>query len=134
MASPRRLAVVWGAAMWAAPSEITSFKDCSMRPRNAYRLAGAAVVVAVFLSLVTAARAAEPYKWGNVAIFGGGFVSGIVTHPAEKNLIYCRTDIGGAYRWDEPARRWVAITDWISGPGWNYTGIESLAIDPSDPN
>lgn len=74
------------------------------------------------------------YVWNNVAIYGGGFVSGIITHPSEKDLIYARTDIGGAYRWDAANKRWIALTDWTTGDTWNYTGIESLAVDPSDPN
>jgi photosystem II stability/assembly factor-like uncharacterized protein len=94
------------------------------------------IVATIILMTACAARAGDtaPYRWGNVAILGGGFVSGIITHPTEKGLIYCRTDIGGAYRWDESNRRWIPITDWISGPDWNYSGIESLAVDPSDPN
>ncbi|HET6533899.1 MAG TPA: hypothetical protein VFH03_25215, partial [Actinoplanes sp.] len=48
--------------------------------------------------LAAAAVAADPYAWKNVRIDGGGFVPGIVFSRAERNLIYARTDIGGAYR------------------------------------
>ena len=51
------------------------------------------------------------YRWSNVAIGGGGYVTGMVYSEAEENLIYARTDIGGAYRWKEDEQRWVAITD-----------------------
>lgn len=74
-----------------------------------------------------------PYRWNNVSIGGGGFVTGLVFHPAEKGLAYARTDVGGAYRWDVAGKRWVALTDWIGVEDVNLTGIESLAIDPSDP-
>ncbi len=94
------------------------------------------VGIALLLGAATAARAGESYRWGNVPIFGGGFVSGIVAHPTAKGLMYCRTDIGGAYRWDGDASgtsgRWTAITDWVDGDHWNYTGIEALAVDPND--
>ena len=73
----------------------------------------------------------EPYVWHNVVIGGGGFVTGIITHPRQKGLMYARTDVGGAYRWDDSARRWIPLTD---GTGdVDFTGVESLAVDPSDP-
>lgn len=84
--------------------------------------------------IAQASSAAEiAYRWNNVSIGGGGFVTGLVFHPAEKGLAYARTDVGGAYRWDAAGKRWVALTDWIGAEDVNLTGIESLAIDPSDP-
>jgi photosystem II stability/assembly factor-like uncharacterized protein len=80
-----------------------------------------------------AASRSEPYTWRNVAIGGGGFVTGIEFHPAERGLAYARTDVGGAYRWDASARRWIPLTDWLGHDDANLTGIESIAVDPSDP-
>jgi hypothetical protein len=77
---------------------------------------------------------AVPYTWRNVAIGGGGFVTGIIFHPRQKDLMYARTDVGGAYRWESAAQRWIPITDWIGAEDVNLTGIESLAVDPSDAN
>ena len=75
-----------------------------------------------------------PYLWKSVAMRGGGFVDGIIYSPVEKDLIYARTDMGGAYRWDTPMNGWVPITDWISRANWNWIGIESIAADPVDAN
>ncbi|WP_229259024.1 GDSL-type esterase/lipase family protein [Duganella flavida] len=44
--------------------------------------------------------ASTQYAWDNVSIGGSGFVSGLITSKTEKDLIYARTDVGGAYRWD----------------------------------
>ncbi len=71
--------------------------------------------------------------WRNVVMGGGGFVTGIIPHPRQKGLMYARTDVGGAYRWDDSAQRWIPITDWMGPADWNLTGIESLAVDPNDP-
>jgi hypothetical protein len=74
------------------------------------------------------------YVWNNVAIVGGGFVDGIVMHPGQLGLMYARTDIGGAYRWDTFVQRWAPLTDWVGMGNDNLLGIESIGIDPSSPN
>lgn len=97
------------------------------------------VVALMLLCRLTAAEAQPPpgepnsYSWHNVVIGGGGFVTGIVFHPRQKGLMYARTDVGGAYRWDDAAQHWVPLTDWIGAADVNLTGIESLAVDPADP-
>lgn len=75
---------------------------------------------------------AGPYDWKNVAIVGGGYVPAVVFSPVEKDLIYARTDMGGAYRWDPSTSSWLALTDWVGFDDWNYLGIESIAADPKD--
>lgn len=77
---------------------------------------------------------AESYTWRNVAIGGGGFVTGVEFHPTERGLAYARTDVGGAYRWDSAAQTWVPLLDWLGQSEWNLHGIESVALDPTDPN
>jgi xyloglucan-specific exo-beta-1,4-glucanase len=80
------------------------------------------------------AQTTETYTWRNVAIGGGGgFVPGIVFNTTEQNLIYARTDIGGAYRWDQVSGRWIPLLDWIGFDDWNLTGVDSIATDPVDP-
>ena len=74
------------------------------------------------------------YDWRSVQINGGGFITGIVPHPAARDLIYVRTDVGGAYRLDPASRHWVPITEWIHQDQWTLTGIESIGIDPTDPD
>ncbi|MFN8206607.1 MAG: hypothetical protein U0T82_04275 [Bacteroidales bacterium] len=76
----------------------------------------------------------EPYSWKNVQIVGGGFVDGIIFHPTEKNLRYCRTDMGGAYRWDQKNSRWQPLLDWVSYSDLNLMGVESIALDPQNPD
>lgn len=60
---------------------------------------------------------------------GGGFVTGIIYNQSDPNLVYARTDVGGAYRWNPTNSTWTPITDSINAPG-----VLSLATDPINPN
>jgi len=75
-----------------------------------------------------------PYVFKNIQIVGGGFVDGIVFHPTVKGVRYCRTDIGGAYRWNDHLKRWEPMMDWVSEKDNNLMGVESIALDPEDPD
>jgi hypothetical protein len=77
---------------------------------------------------------AEPYVWKNAQIVGGGYVPSVVFNPKEKDLIYARTDMGGAYRWDPVNSVWIPLLDWVSMADWNMWGMESIATDPVDPD
>lgn len=76
---------------------------------------------------------AVPYRYRQVAIGGGGYVTGIVVHPRVPELIYLRTDVGGAYRYDPEAQRWLPLLDGFDRRHWHQYGVESLAVDPQDP-
>ncbi len=79
------------------------------------------------------AETTESYDWQNVAIGGGGFVSGVTFSPIEENVIYARTDVGGAYSWDETNQSWVSMMDWVDADERGLLGVESLTIDPNEP-
>ena len=74
-----------------------------------------------------------PYSWASVPVVGGGFVDGIICHPKVEGVRYCRTDMGGAYRWDNAQKRWVQLLDWVSEADSNLQGVESIALDPKHP-
>ncbi|WP_031105942.1 cellulose binding domain-containing protein [Streptomyces sp. NRRL S-146] len=78
--------------------------------------------------------AADTYTWKNARIDGGGFVPGIVFNRSEKNLAYARTDIGGAYRWQESSKTWTPLLDSVGWEDWGHTGVVSIASDSVDPN
>nr|WP_238162618.1 X2-like carbohydrate binding domain-containing protein [Cohnella sp. AR92] len=81
------------------------------------------------------AAGTEAYNWRNVVTgAGGGFVPGIIFNETQPNLIYARTDIGGAYRWNQSTSSWVSISDSVGWVDWNKNGVDALATDPVDPN
>lgn len=73
------------------------------------------------------------FEWQSVEINGGGFVPGIIFHPASPGLLYARTDVGGLYRWDEETKRWKQLFDFLRRDQSDYMGVLSIALDPSDP-
>jgi xyloglucan-specific exo-beta-1,4-glucanase len=74
--------------------------------------------------------AAQASTWNSVKFGGGGYVTGLIYHPTSPNVLYARTDVGGAYRWNQASSSWTPITD---GAGWGADSvghcIESMATD-----
>ena len=99
-------------------------------------------VILQFLLLIlcllsgTATSRAQAYNWKPVAIHGGGFVTGILFHPNAPGLMYCRTDVGGAYRWNPTNNTWVPLMDFIGYPNneWSLVSAESIGLDAQDTN
>lgn len=90
--------------------------------------------LALCLGLAAAdTQAADSFHWGNVAIGGGGFVSAVLPSYLEKDLFYVRTDVGGAYRWNEAGKKWIPLNDWIGADELGLWGIEAMAVDPKTP-
>ncbi|WP_232793098.1 WD40/YVTN/BNR-like repeat-containing protein [Caulobacter hibisci] len=97
--------------------------------------AGLALLLAVSGPAASAAAAeAAPYAWTSVPYGAGGYVDGFVYHPREKGLLYARTDVGGAYRYDYAGKRWIPLLDHLPREDADLMGVLSLAVDPSDPN
>jgi hypothetical protein len=74
--------------------------------------------------------------WNSVKFGGGGYVTGLIFHPTSPNLLYARTDIGGAYRWNQRASSWTPITDGLGfgAAESRFHGVESIAVDPTNDN
>src|SRR5690348_15151868 len=117
----------------------------SKKLRSSRRLAGLLIALAVTAAAAlvgqvlvnttpAGAVAADPYTWKNVAIGGGGFVPGIIFNQSRPGLVYARTDIGGAYRWNPTTSHWVPLLDWVGFDNWGFNGVVSLATDAVDPN
>jgi len=74
------------------------------------------------------------YGWTNVKIVAGGYVPGLYFHPTQPNLMYARTDVGGAYRWGPNDTQWVPLMDWTTRANWSQIGVEAIGMDPSNAN
>src|SRR5665647_3160577 len=90
------------------------------------------IIIIVFILFSTISSFAQ-YTFKHVPIGGGGFVTGVISHKTTGD-IYCRTDVGGAYRWDVANNKWIQLLDWLSDAQGGYNGVEALAIDEQNPN
>ncbi len=82
----------------------------------------------------SAAASVERYDWRSVPFGGGGYIDGLLFHPREPGLLYCRTDIGGAYRYEPQGRRWSPLLDHLDKADADLMGVLSLAVDPQHPD
>ena len=76
--------------------------------------------------------------WVQVPLGGGGYVTGLASDSSGAD-IYCRTDVGGAFRWVPGAGgngQWLPIADAIvpsTTPDAHGTmNVVSIAVDPTD--
>lgn len=77
------------------------------------------------------------YEWQPLPIGGGGFVTGIVAAVDDgERVLYARTDVGGAYRWDDERDLWVQLVRASAVDGGARSAdysVASIAVAPSAP-
>ncbi|MFS2027226.1 dockerin [Massilia sp. CT11-137] len=90
---------------------------------------GASGTAPALAATIGSATSYTSVKWA-----GGGYVTGLVYHPTTAGLMYARTDVGGAYRWNNSNGSWTPITDGIgfNGGESEFHGVESIALDPAN--
>ncbi|MFF3320565.1 1,4-beta-glucanase [Streptomyces sp. NPDC003035] len=126
-----RRTVLAGAAAATAVTALPGFPGTA----HAAAAAGPAAQAAAHAESAAGSGAAStPYRWRTAVIGGTGFITGVLFHPAVRGLAYARTDIGGAYRWDARAARWVPLTDHLGWDDWNLLGVEAIAVDRAHPD
>jgi len=86
------------------------------------------------VSLTVTAGPPPSYAWTNVKVVAGGYVTGLYFHPTTQNLMYARTDVGGAYRWGPNDTQWVPLLDWTTRANWWQIGVEAIGLDPTNAN
>lgn len=74
-----------------------------------------------------------PYEYRHLPIGGGGYVTGFQFHPCDPEVLYCRTDIGGVYRFDHVKQQWITLIDHVSQEDLRETSPISLALDARHP-
>ena len=88
---------------------------------------------------VVDATASTEYSWATLPIGAGGFVTGLVATASDgAPVLYARTDVGGAYRFDPTTATWRQML--IAGSledGELHAGdyfVASIAVSATDPD
>ncbi len=77
-------------------------------------------------------------EWKTLKTGAGGWLTGLHIHPS-GSPIYTRSDVGGAYRFEENTESWTQIVTEETMPSsdvyWDkYSGVLSIVSAPSDAN
>lgn len=75
-----------------------------------------------------------PYRYRNLPIPGGGYVTGFLFHPKKEGILYARTDIGGAYRYDFAKQKWISLICHVTMEDLSETFPIALALDENRPS
>ena len=95
---------------------------------------GAAGEDSSVVEMPTSSRVSENgWEFGQVAMGGGGFVSGVFA-TSQDGLYYARTDVGGAYRYNKDTQLWESMSYGVSEEDQGFLGIAALAFGEKDPN
>lgn len=76
----------------------------------------------------------EKYEYHNIEIPGGGYVTGFVYNRKVPNILYCRTDIGGVYRYSFEEKKWISLIHHVTMFELSETYPSAIALDESRPN
>lgn len=72
------------------------------------------------------------FSWQQSYLGGGGYITGLVQHPAEKNVIFARCDVAGLFKSENGGERWRLVNKGLSR-GYNQN-TETVCISPHDPD
>lgn len=73
------------------------------------------------------------YKYKNLPIPGGGYVTGFLYHRKKKGVLYARTDIGGTYWYDEEKQKWISLIAHVTMRDLSETFPIAIALDDANP-
>lgn len=120
--------------------------------KNLQILIGKLLLTSIMLGLFGSYVAAQSdissqYTFKPVKTGGGGYVTGLTINPNFDNVVYCRTDVGGAYKYNFSTNKWEQLVTatrmpsaWMnvaddagSGAGTKRRGAYPVAAIATDP-
>jgi photosystem II stability/assembly factor-like uncharacterized protein len=72
------------------------------------------------------------YRWTSSEFGGGGYVTGIIQHPDNPNILFIRTDVAGVFKSSDGGKSWNAINNGMTEG--HHHNVESFAMSGMKPN
>ncbi len=74
-----------------------------------------------------------PYEYKNAPIPGGGYVTGFLFDKKRPDVLFCRTDIGGTYRYEAGRDVWKSLMDHVTMERLDESYPLAMAVDEDKP-
>lgn len=72
------------------------------------------------------------FDWQQSYLGGGGYITGIVQHPVDNEIVFARCDVAGLFKSIDGAKSWTLVNKGLER-GFNQN-TESVCISQHDPN
>ncbi len=72
------------------------------------------------------------YRWTSSEFGGGGYVTGLLQHPENPNVLYIRTDVAGVFQSIDGGKSWKAVNNGMTEG--HHHNVESFAMSAMHPD
>ncbi len=72
------------------------------------------------------------FTWQQSYLGGGGYITGLVQHPSDSNVIFARCDVAGLFKSVDAGKEWHLVNSGLKH-GYNQN-TEAVCISSHDPN
>jgi photosystem II stability/assembly factor-like uncharacterized protein len=71
-------------------------------------------------------------RWQQSALGGGGYITGLLQHPQQPNILYARCDVAGVFKSEDGAQSWRTVNRGMTES--HHHNVQSFSISPHHPN
>jgi hypothetical protein len=101
--------------------------------RREFGIGASALAIWAASALSSQGKVGTGYSWHQLPFGAAGYVSGFAYHPRARDILYARTDIGGAYRYDYLTSTWMPLLDSYGRDDSDFMGVLSIGLDVQNP-
>ncbi len=74
----------------------------------------------------------KKFKLSNAQLGGGGYITGLIQHPREKDVVYVRCDVAGIFKSEDGGKTWSPKNSGMMKS--HHHSVESFALSHQRPN